>query len=173
MRAVIAAKPALDVRGNVGGIVMMVPGIAGYFIDERGQTMGTLKTRDSTLRLAVFPRSVQYAGPLAVLTDSCSVSAAELLSGGLQGLGRARIFGTATAGEALPAQFLRLPNGDTFLFVFADYTTADGKRLEGGGVIPDEPVAYDQGRLLAGEDPMLNAAARWVAAQKRSTEAKP
>jgi len=160
----------IDVRGNVGGIVMMVPGIAGYFIDERGLTMGMLKTRDSVLKLAVFPRPVQFAGPLAVMTDACSVSAAELLSGGLQGVGRARIFGTPTAGEALPAQFLRLPNGDTFLFVFADYTTADGKRLEGGGVIPDEPVAYDQAELLAGRDPMLQAAARWIAAQNESKQ---
>ena len=160
----------LDLRGNVGGIVMMVPGIAGYFIDERGLTMGTLKTRDSTLKLAVFPRPVQYAGPLAVLTDSCSVSAAELLSGGLQGLGRARVFGTATAGEALPAQFLGLPNGDTFLFVFANYTTANGRRLEGDGVIPDEPVPYDQATLLAGEDPMLQAAAGWIATQKQSAQ---
>ncbi len=163
----------LDVRGNVGGIVMMVPGIAGYFVNERGVTMGTLDTRETELKLVIFPRTVQFAGPLAVLTDTCSVSAAELLSGGLQGIGRARVFGLATAGEALPAQFTRLPNEDGFLFVFADYQTADSKRLEGDGVLPDEVVPYDRATLLAGEDPMLQAAAEWIRREVASRPAAP
>ena len=159
----------LDVRGNMGGIVMMVPGIAGYFVDEKGVHMGTLQTRDTDLKLVIFPRLTQFAGPVAVLTDACSVSAAELLSGGLQAIGRARVFGTATAGEALPAQMTRLPNGDGFLFVFADYETPGDQRLEGGGVLPDEAVPYDRQALLSGDDPMLAAAARWVATDPSPT----
>ena len=101
----------LDVRGNMGGIVMMVPGIAGYFVNEKGVHMGTLQTRDTELKLIIFPRVTQFAGPVAVLTDVCSVSAAELLSGGLQAIGRARVFGTPTAGEALPAQMTTVSHG--------------------------------------------------------------
>jgi carboxyl-terminal processing protease len=157
----------LDVRGNMGGIVMMVPGIAGYFVDEKDVHMGTLQTRDTQLKLVIFPRLTQFAGPVAVLTDACSVSAAELLSGGLQAIGRARVFGMATAGEALPAQMTRLPNGDGFLFVFADYETPGDQRLEGDGVLPDEVVPYDRQALLSGDDPILAAAARWVASDPR------
>ena len=163
----------LDVRGNVGGIVLMCPGIAGYFLDTGGQKLGTLKTRDSEIKLVVYPRAGTYDGPLAVLTDACSVSAAELLSGGLQAVGRARVIGTPTAGEALPAMVKRLPNGDGFLFVFADYHNANGQRLEGDGVQPDEVVSYDRADLLKGVDPMLAAAAEWVAAVKDGTAPMP
>jgi carboxyl-terminal processing protease len=155
----------------MGGIVMMVPGIAGYFVPEKNVHMGTLQTRETELKLVIFPRLVQFAGPVAVLTDACSVSAAELLSGGLQAIGRARVFGMPTAGEALPAQMMRLPNGDGFLFVFADYQTPGDQRLEGDGVLPDEPVPYDRQTLLAGDDPMLAAAARWIASQEPAATA--
>ena len=155
----------LDVRGNVGGIVLMCPGIAGWFIDEQGLKLGTLTTREGIINLVVFPRPQTYEGPVAVLTDACSVSAAELLSGGFKSVGRGRVFGTATAGEALPSMFTRLPNGDGFLFVFADYVTGTGERLEGDGVVPDVKVPYDRKALLAGEDPMIEAAAEWIAAE--------
>jgi len=47
----------------------------------------------------------------------------------MQDLGRARIFSTRTAGAALPAAFTRLPNGDGFQYIMANYISEGGKPL--------------------------------------------
>ena len=55
-------------------------------------------------------------------------------------------------GQALPALFARLPNGDVLIHAYGDFVTADGTRLEGRGVVPDEVVPLDREQLLGGHD---------------------
>lgn len=155
----------LDLRGNPGGIGAIAMGIGGWFFDRSGQKFGSMITRDTTLRFTILPRPDTYRGPLAVLVDGCSASTAEILAGGLQDLGRARIFGTRTAGAALPSMVVRLPNGDAFQFAFANYVSEGGKALEGVGVTPDEVAAPSRQALLDGHDPALEAAIAWIHAQ--------
>jgi carboxyl-terminal processing protease len=71
-------------------------------------------------------------------------------------------------GAVLPARADRLPNGDILYHAIADFKTADGTLLEGRGVVPDEQVAITRADLLAGRDPVLDAALRWIAAQART-----
>ena len=80
----------------------------------------------------------------------------------MQSVGRARVFGETSMGQALPASFTRLPNGDTLLHAIADFVTADGTRLEGRGVVPDQTVPLDAAALAAGRDPVLAAALEWI-----------
>jgi carboxyl-terminal processing protease len=65
-------------------------------------------------------------------------------------------------GQALPALFDRLPNGDVLIHAYGDFVTADGTRLEGRGVLPDEAVPLRRGDLLAGRDRALEAALAWI-----------
>ncbi len=109
----------IDLRGNPGGLAAMLMGISGHFLGDR-VTLGVMKTRDNELRFVANPRLVTasgervqpFAGPLAILVDSMSGSASECFAGGMQSIGRARIFGQTSMGQALPALFDRLPNGD-------------------------------------------------------------
>ncbi|MDP9053939.1 MAG: S41 family peptidase [Acidobacteriota bacterium] len=156
----------IDIRGNPGGIGIMASGIAGFFIDREGQKLGEMKTRDTTLKFAIFPRPETYAGPLAILVDQGSASTSEILAGGLQDLKRARIFGTRTAGAALPSDIVRLPNGDGFQYAQASYTSASGRVLEGHGVTPDMVVEQTHDALLAGRDLVLEAADEWIRSQR-------
>jgi carboxyl-terminal processing protease len=168
----------LDLRGNLGGIAGMIMGLSGHFLDER-LSLGTMKMRDGELRLLANPRRVNpagktvrpYEGPLAILIDNLSLSAAEIFAGGMQNLGRARIFGETSGGQALPAVFHKLPNGDLLYTVFADFVTPSGVRLEKRGVVPDvmEPLSRED--LLEGKDAALLAAQKWISmeAVKRST----
>ena len=55
-----------------------------------------------------------------------------------------------------------LPTGDVLIHATADFVTGDGTRLEGRGVIPDEPVALSREDLLAGRDRTLEAALAWI-----------
>jgi carboxyl-terminal processing protease len=158
----------IDLRGNPGGLAAMLMGISGHFIDER-KPLGVMKTRDNELRFPVNPRRVSatgervqpFAGPVAILVDGLSGSASECFAGGMQSLGRVRVFGQRSMGQALPALFTRLPNGDVLIHAYGDFVTADGTRLEGRGVVPDEPIALDRKDLLAGRDRTLEAALAW------------
>ncbi|MEP6716543.1 MAG: S41 family peptidase [Terriglobia bacterium] len=152
----------LDLRGNPGGIGIMAMGIAGFFIDKKGQKLGEMKMRETTLKFIVFPRAETYQGKLAILLDAGSASTTEILAQGLQDLKRARVFGSRSAGAALPSDIIRLPNGDGFQFAQASYTSVNGRVLEGAGVIPDVEVPETRQALLEGHDPVIEAAETWI-----------
>jgi carboxyl-terminal processing protease len=159
----------IDLRGNPGGIGAMAMGMAGWFIDQPDQRLGTLYMRDATLKFVVNPRVYTFPGPLAILVDGTSASTSEILAGGLKDLGRARIFGTRTAAAALPSVFEMLPNGDGFQYAIANYISEGGKPLEGLGVTPDMEAPLTRQALLAGQDPALDAATHWITNQKPET----
>jgi carboxyl-terminal processing protease len=159
----------IDLRGNPGGIGAMAMGMAGWFIDQPDQRLGTLYMRDATLKIVVNPRAYTFPGPLAILVDGTSASTSEILAGGLKDLGRARIFGTRTAAAALPSVFEMLPNGDGFQYAIANYISEGGKPLEGLGVTPDVEAPLTREALLAGKDPALDAAIHWITNQKPGT----
>jgi carboxyl-terminal processing protease len=162
----------LDLRGNPGGILTMIMGVSGHFLDGP-IPLGVITARDSSLSLVANPRFVgangqpvkPFAGPLAILVDSGSYSASEIFSGGMQSIGRARVFGTRTAGGALPAVLERLPGGDVLQYAIGDFTTATGDRIEGRGVIPDTAIPLTRTELITGRDPVMDAAIDWIARQ--------
>jgi carboxyl-terminal processing protease len=152
----------LDIRGNPGGIGAMAMGLAGWFVSKPGERLGTLYLRDSTLNFVIYPRADTFDGPLAVLVDGASASTSEIMAGGLQDLGRARIFGSRTAGAALPSVIEMLPNGDGFQNPVANYDSEGGKVLEGRGVIPDTIAEPTRATLLRRQDTALDAAIEWI-----------
>lgn len=167
----------LDLRGNLGGVAAMVMGLAGYFFDEPVR-LGELRLRGSELRYTANPRRVSrhgdrmetYRAPVAILIDELSASTTEIFAAALQHLSRARVFGVPSAGQALPALLMRLPNGDGLMYVIADFVAPGGRRLEGEGVVPDERVADTRAGLLSGTDEPLLAALRWIESERnRST----
>jgi carboxyl-terminal processing protease len=163
------AGMVLDLRGNLGGVAAMMMGVAGHFMNEP-QPLGTMRTRGEEMRFVANPRRVTdagvavepFAGPLAIVVDGLTASTSEMFAVALQSLGRARVFGERTAGQALPAMTTRLPNGDVLMHVVADFEAPNGTRVEGVGVVPDEvaPLTYED--LRAGRDAPLDAALRWI-----------
>jgi carboxyl-terminal processing protease len=157
----------VDLRGNPGGIGGMAMGMAGFLVDKPNQLLGTMYLRDSTLKFVVNPRADIFSGPVAVLVDGCSASTSEIFASGLKDLGRARVFGTPTAAAALPSAFERLPNGDGFQYAVANYVSEGGQPLEGLGVTPDVRVELTRTALLAGHDPVVDAALDWIRRSKK------
>jgi carboxyl-terminal processing protease len=93
-----------------------------------------------------------------------------MFAAALQSLGRARVFGERTPGQALPALATKLPTGDVLMHVVADFVTPDGARLEGKGVLPDEVVPLTRRDIVSGRDAPLEAALRWAAGQARASD---
>lgn len=162
----------IDLRGNLGGVAGMVMGVAGYFVDTV-RTLGIMRAAGQEMRFVANPRrataagipAAPYARPLAIVVDELSASTSEIFAAAMQTLGRARVFGVRTAGQALPAMATRLPSGDVLMHVVADFVAPDGRRIEGEGVVPDEVVPLSVMDLEAGRDGPLEAALRWVERQ--------
>lgn len=155
----------IDLRGNIGGIGALAMGFGGWFVDTPDQRLGTLITRDSRLNFVLNPRAAPFTGPLAILVDEMSASTSEIFAQGMRDIGRARIFGTPTPGAALPSTVEILPSGDRLQFAFANYISAKGQPLEAQGVHLDEHIEITRAALLAGSDPVLDAAISWIRSQ--------
>lgn len=159
----------IDLRGNTGGLAVMITGVAGHLF-KTPELLGRMKTRTSDLEFRANPRLVTpegervepYAGPVAILVDELTASASECFAGGLQSLGRARIFGRQTMGQVLPALTRRLANGDLLMYAIGDFVTSNGRRLEGEGVRPDVTIPLSLAELRTGKDATLEAALRWL-----------
>jgi carboxyl-terminal processing protease len=172
-RAVAAAAGAdgviVDLRQNPGGVLTMLMGVSGHFLSDP-ISLGTMRTRESELKLVANPRTVAaggslvrpYAGKLAIVVDESSYSASEIFAAGMQSIGRARIFGSRSPGGALPAMLRQLPNGDVLEYAIGDFVTATGEHIEGRGVIPDVEAPLTRAAARAGDDPPIAAAIAWI-----------
>ncbi len=159
-----------DLRGNPGGLAALINNVAGHIL-TRADLLGTMRTRQiPQLKFVVNPRTsttdgrvvTPYGGPVAILIDEMTASASECFTGGLQDLGRVRVFGRTSMGAALPASTRQLANGDVLEYVVGDFVTSKGRSLEGTGVVPDEIQPLSIASLKAGHDDPLNAALAWI-----------
>ena len=159
----------IDLRGNSGGLIASLSAIGGLFVDKP-VSLGTMITTGGDLKLTALPRVVdndgkdirRFSGPLAIHTDRGSASCSDIFAGGMQALGRARIFGDTSAGMALPSASIPLPSGDHLLYPTADFVDPNGRRIEGIGVTPDTPSPPTARALRDGHDPALEAALAWI-----------
>jgi carboxyl-terminal processing protease len=147
----------------------MIRGIAGHFLAEPA-LLGRMHLRTAQLEFRANPRRSTsdgrrvepFAGRVAILVDELTASTSECFAGALQSLGRARVFGRTSRGEALPAATRQLPNGDVLMYAIGDFVTSTGVRLEAAGVVPDQPVLRSRTALAAGRDEALEAALGWM-----------
>ena len=165
----------IDIRGNFGGMAMMAPGVAGHFIDT-SLTLGTMIQRGGVQQFVINPQRVNsanrrvkpFGGPVAIVVDELSISTSEIFAAGMQALGRARIFGAQSAGQALPSVAERLPNGDILYHAIANFLSPSGKPVEGTGVVPDVAVPVTRAQLLQGRDSAFDVALAWAASSKKA-----
>lgn len=161
----------IDLRGNQGGLLGMIGGLGGL-VSEYTTVLGSMKMRTGQSPVLVTPQRSPYSGPLAILIDGSTQSAAEIFAAGMQETHRAVVIGERSAGNTLPSGILKLPTGALFQYAFGNYQSPDGIFLEGRGVIPDWIVKLNRRALLRG-DPQLAAASaklRRQIAQRRLPE---
>ena len=158
----------LDLRNNGGGSVPTFASVASMFIKEG--TLGVTTDRNgaetliSTVRTGGASGHKEYARPLAVLVNSLSASASELLAADLQEYGAGRVFGETTAGCFGNSQLFRLPDGSAMWITVRALQSGLARRdVHKLGVTPDEVVPRTRLDLARGDDPQLGAALTWLA----------
>jgi carboxyl-terminal processing protease len=95
----------LDLRGNGGGSTEGAREALGLFLP--GAPLFPMKRRDGAVEVERAPRRgpVAWSGPLAVLVDGESASAAEMLAGALSAYGRAVVVGGRTYGKGCAQEY--------------------------------------------------------------------
>jgi len=131
----------LDLRGNLGGYVdqavdicqdIVPAGPIYYYLNSEGTDVGAT----SELKTPPFSK-------IAVLTDSNTASAAELMAAALKDSG-ATVIGTTTYGKGVMQTVMQLPTGDTYKFTFQEYLGRDKEKINKVGVKPNIAMDYPE-----------------------------
>ena len=161
-----ASTIVLDLRGNGGGDAEAMADVASLFLDD-GTNLGKFADRFGASfelqtyakRLWRVPQLAHVKLPLVVLTSENTSSAAEIMVAALQAKHRARVIGSATCGCVLAIRNRHpLPDGGLLDVSEFDYRTADGVRLEGLGIKPDETVPLTRKDVYSRRDTVLEVA---------------
>jgi len=142
----------LDLSRNGGGLLEDAVRISGFFISE-GAVVGIRGTTERSRVLNDSDESVQYRGPLVVLTSRVSASASEILAGALQDYRRAVIVGDdQTFGKGTVQSVFPLPPGLGALKVTtALFFRPGGASTQAAGVASDVVIPSPFNLDLFGE----------------------
>ncbi|HTG85879.1 MAG TPA: S41 family peptidase, partial [Pyrinomonadaceae bacterium] len=163
-----AAGIVLDFRSNGGGDAEAMADVASLFLDD-GINLGRFADRSGasfelqtySKRLWRVPELKRIKLPIVVLTSESTSSAAEIMVEALQTKGRARVIGAATCGCVLAIRNRHpLPDGGLLDVSEFDYRTANGTRLEGRGIKPDETISSTRKDIYSRRDAALEVALR-------------
>lgn len=132
----------IDVRGNSGGRLDTVANMMSLFLDSshiiyQTDTKGSIEKFYSTGK-----ETKQY--PIAVLIDSTSASASEILASTLKEEYGATIVGKTSYGKGTVQQVKTLQNGDEYKLTTKKWLTPKGNWINGKGVVPDIDVDLEE-----------------------------
>lgn len=130
----------LDLRKNPGGFLSQGVAVANLFIPS-GKIVTTRGRNGVEIRTYEAARAgYHYDLPLAVLIDSGSASASEIVAGALQDHRRAVIVGTTSFGKASIQNIFPLQDGAHLKLTIGKYYTPSGRCIQAHGIEPDVEV---------------------------------
>lgn len=142
----------LDLRTNPGGLLDQAVDVSSLFIDD-GVIVSTIGRNRDQKEIKYARRNMARKDfPVAVLVNSSTASAAEIVAGALQDHHRAIIMGQPTFGKGSVQTVIDLGQDMGLKLTIARYYTASGRSIQEKGVYPDV--------LLEEYDPKLLAEAR-------------
>jgi carboxyl-terminal processing protease len=153
----------VDLSQNRGGDDRVALAIAARFTDEARtaytkQAWSKSAAADvQTLRLTQSAKP-RWLGNVRLVTDSVTVSAAEVLTLAMRTLPKVKHVGQTTRGALSDALEKSLPNGWRFTLSNEIYKSANGEVFEARGIAPSEPApVFDADDFFAGQVKFLAA----------------
>ena len=161
----------IDLRSNPGGSVHAVNLMLERLFAKPTQ-LGSATTRDGrpvtlfmgAIDVIALHREVRgsadaYRAPVVVLVNALSASGSELFAGSLQAVGRAKVVGQPSCGCLLGfLGYAYVPGGAQLAYSEVGFVLANGRRIEGEGVIPDREVPLTLEDLRLSRDRPLEEA---------------
>jgi carboxyl-terminal processing protease len=141
----------LDLRNNPGGLLDAAVNVAEPFFKPGELIVYTKgRTADSRQELRAGPSAGGLNLPIAVLVNSGTASAAEIVAGALKDTARAVVVGETTFGKGSVQSVFRLKNGEALRLTTARYYTPSGVSIHEKGIEPQVPVTVspeDEGKV--------------------------
>jgi hypothetical protein len=156
----------IDVRDNPGGELFNAVTVAGRFADG-DRTYGFKRFRDGPAHDDLSPPEGQvvspmgprrFSGPVAVLTNRTSGSAAEAFVLAMRALPNVTVVGDSTAGASGTPLLRELPNGWLYRFPISIWYDAAHVPYEEIGLVPDIWVRGSSEELADRRDAVLDTA---------------
>jgi carboxyl-terminal processing protease len=137
----------LDLRNDPGGLLDTAVGVASQFLKE-GVVLEEKNVKGEVRSVPVNAAVRKNALPLAVLLNSGTASAAEIVAGALQDSGRARLVGENTFGTGTVLKTTPLSDGSALQLAVLEWLTPKGRTIWHKGIKPDVTVALPEGAEL-------------------------
>ncbi len=161
LKAAGLEKLIVDVRGNPGGTLDSVCEILDDLLPEGLIVYTEDKTGFREEHMSDEERL--FEGPLAVLVNENSASAAEIFAGAIQDYELGPVVGAVTYGKGVVQRTYRLEDGSALKLTTENYFTPSGQKIEGTGIQPDisaeEPEngsGAEDGQEKSGADPQTD-----------------
>ena len=149
---------AVDELKNAKGIIIDVRGNSGGGFDSSKAFLNFALDKDSE-----EPERPRFKGPIALLIDSRCISAGEGWASWFVATGRAKLFGSATAGASSRKTTYELKNGlYKVQFSIKAYTGSLNRPIERIGLVPDVPVVQSARDIAKGIDTVLETARKYL-----------
>ncbi|MFO7749571.1 MAG: carboxy terminal-processing peptidase [Desulfobacteraceae bacterium] len=145
----------VDVRDNGGGSLQEVNLLAGLFI-ESGPTVQIRDRSGYITRLKDPDPDIVYNGPLIVMVNRMSASAAEIFAGAVKDYNRGVVVGTKTFGKGTVQGLQPISQGQLKL-TSAKFYRVSGKSTQNSGVMPDLEYPRIYNHKETGEDSLKGA----------------
>jgi carboxyl-terminal processing protease len=152
-----------DLRNNEGGTDPGAAYVAGRFATERrlyqiSRHRNGPNHDDFTEPVYWYVEptgSVQYTGPVVLLTDRWAVSAADSFTLAMRENSQVTQIGDTTCGAFSNVVFREMPNGWLYSLSIGDWRDKNGVSHEGIGIHPDIPVVNTAEEVQSGLDRAL------------------
>lgn len=130
----------VDMRGNPGGYLDQAADVADEFLPEDSLIVYTKSRRGGPddIRFRATDAGDYEEGPVVVVVDRGSASAAEILAGALQDNGRALVIGEQTYGKGLVQRQFDFEDGSALRLTIARYYTPSGRQIQRRYVVGEE-----------------------------------
>lgn len=125
----------IDLRDNPGGLLNICEDIADEILDQN-QVIVSVKNNKEKSKEYVSDNKKQLDLPIALLINSGSASASEILTGAIVDNGKGIAVGTTTFGKGLVQTVRQMRDGTGFKLTTAQYYTPSGAYINGKGIKP-------------------------------------
>jgi carboxyl-terminal processing protease len=142
LRAAGMRTLVFDLRGDPGGLLDQGVRVADLFLSP-GQRIVSMRGRTPDATQSFDDRAPQTWPdlPIAVLVDSNTASAAEIVAGALQDHDRGVVLGAPTYGKGSAQNVFRIANGGAVKLTTALWYTPSGRSINRKHVSPDDDNA--------------------------------
>jgi len=124
-------KLVLDLRGNPGGLLKEAVTLSNLFVDKGEQIVNTKgKVKDGCKNYVAMTQPMDKDMPIAVLVNSGSASASEIVAGVLQDLDRGVVIGQRTYGKGLVQMTRPLSYNAQLKLTTAKYYIPSGRCIQ-------------------------------------------